>query len=85
MTCKVQAIAQAVHSLERATARLAEAIRNIQVEYSGRSAQVAQRCVAPHGKAWADASLENQAKHLPKLCRDARRPETRREKENVHI
>ena len=67
MACKVQAIAQAVHSLERATARLAKAVRNIQVEYSGRSRQVAQGYVAPHGIAWADASLENQAKHLSRL------------------
>ena len=46
------------HSLERATtARLAKTVRNIQVEYSGRSRHVAQCCVAPHGIAWADASL----------------------------
>ena len=43
------------HPLERATARLAKAVRNIEVEYSGRSRQVALRYVAPHGIAWADA------------------------------
>ena len=57
MACKVQAISQAVPSLERATARLAETVRNIQVEYSGRLRHIAQCCVAPHGIAWADASL----------------------------
>ena len=46
MACKVQAIGQAVHSLERATVRLAKTVRNNQVEYSGRSPQVAQRRVA---------------------------------------
>ena len=85
MACKVQAISQAVPSLERATARRAKAVRNIQVEYSGRSRQVAQRCVAPHGIAWADASLENQAKQLPKLHNDARQSGTRREKKDLVI